>query len=103
MGDTDFELRNEDEDEDGNEKKKKKSKIGDVRLRSKAIVEKKLSILKSGLDHNPKSVKLSIKRLELSKEIMDSKTLNRQWRELLFLFPGMFPRIFAIIDFKPTL
>ena len=94
MGDTDFELRNE--DEDGNEKKKKKSKIGDVRLRSKAIVEKKLSILKSGLDHNPKSVKLSIKRLELSKEIMDSKTLNRQWRELLFLFPGIFPRIFGI-------
>ena len=87
-GDSDFQLNNE--NEDGSEKKKKKSKVGDVRIRSKAIVEKKLSIIKSALDHNPKSVKLSIKRLDLSKEIMDSTTLNTQWRELLFLFPGNF-------------
>lgn len=69
------------------EPKKKKSN-SNVMLRTKAIVEKKLSILKSALDHNPKSVDLSVKRLNLLKEvIMDSSTLNRQWKELLFLLP----------------
>ena len=67
--------------------KKKSSKTASVMVRSKAIVEKKLSILKSALDQNPKSVILSVKRLNLSKEILDSSTLNRQWKELIFLFP----------------
>ena len=67
--------------------KKKSSKNASVMVRSKAIVEKKLSILKSALDQNPKSVILSVKRLNLSKEILDSSTLNRQWKELIFLFP----------------
>ena len=67
--------------------KKKKNKNASVMVRSKAIVEKKLSILKSALDHNPKSVILSVQRLNLSKEILDSNTLNRQWKELIFLFP----------------
>ena len=70
-----------------NKKKKKSSKNASVMVRSKAIVEKKLSILKSALDQNPKSVILSVKRLNLSKEILDSSTLNRQWKELIFLFP----------------
>lgn len=67
--------------------KKKSSKNASVMVRSKAIVEKKLSILKSALDQNPKSVILSVKRLNLSKEILDSSTLSRQWKELIFLFP----------------
>ena len=88
LADSDFELQIANQMITTNTEKKKKSKDSKVFLRSKAIVEKKLSIIKSALDHNPKSVKLSIKRLELSKEIMDSTTLNRQWKELLFLFPG---------------
>ena len=90
LADSDFELDIANQMITTNTEKKKKSKDSKVFLRSKAIVEKKLSIIKSALDHNPKSVKLSIKRLELSKEIMDSTTLNRQWKELLFLFPGIY-------------
>ena len=69
-------------------KTSKASRERSVFIRNKAIVEKKLSILKTALDHNPKSVILYVKRLHLSKEIQDSKTLNRQWKELLFLFPS---------------
>ena len=69
-------------------KTSKASRERSVFIRNKAIVEKKLSILKTALDQNPKSVILYVKRLHLSKEIQDSKTLNRQWKELLFLFPS---------------
>ena len=89
MADSEFTLKeNNEDDPELNKKMKKKMKKGSVLIRSKAIIEKKLSILKTALDHNPKSVILSVKRLNLSKEIMDSSTLNRQWKELLFLFPG---------------
>ncbi len=75
------------EKSDGTDRKKKKSRHKEL-IRTKAVVERKLSILKKALDHNPKSVALSIKRLTLSKEILDSATINRQWKELILLFPS---------------
>ena len=88
LAETDFTITPDNPDGDQNEKSKKKSKTGNVLIRSKAIVEKKLSILKNALDHNPKSMNLYVKNLELSKEILDSDSLNRKWEELLELFPG---------------
>ena len=82
MADSEFMLETS-----SSKKKSKSSKSASIMVRSKAIVERKLSILKSALDHNPKSVILSVKRLILSKEILDSSTLNRQWKELIYLFP----------------
>ncbi len=53
-------------------------------------MEKKLAILKTAMEKNPSSVELGVKRLELSREILDAKTLDRQWKELIFLFPRSF-------------
>ena len=92
MAEAEFSLKSKDDDDGGDEEEvkvsKKKKKAGSLMVRTKAIVEKKLAILKTALDHNPKSVTLAVKRLELSKEILDSQTLDRQWKELIFLFPG---------------
>jgi hypothetical protein len=88
MADSEYILTKNESEENQEKKKKKKSQAGSVLIRSKAIVEKKLAILKSALNENPKSVPLAITRLNLSKEILDSSTLNRQWKELIFLFPG---------------
>ncbi|TRY74407.1 hypothetical protein TCAL_06336 [Tigriopus californicus] len=66
-------------------KKKKASK--NVILKQKALIEKKLAILKAAIDKNPQSIDLAVKRLDLSKEILDTATLDRQWQELIFIFP----------------
>lgn len=70
---------------DGSQKKKKASK--NVILKQKALIEKKLAILKAAIDKNPQSIELAVKRLDLSKEILDTSTLDRQWQELIFIFP----------------
>ncbi len=71
-------------------KKKKKAAGKNVILKQTALVEKKLSIIKAALDKNPKSLTLSIRRLHLSREIMETSVLDRQWKELIFLFPKNF-------------
>ena len=69
----------------------KKEKVGkNVVLRQKALVEKKLAILKAAIDKNPMSVELGVKRLEVSRELLEAKVLDRQWKELIFLFPRSF-------------
>ena len=69
----------------------KKEKVGkNVVLRQKALVEKKLAILKAAIDKNPMSVELGVKRLEVSRELLEAKLLDRQWKELIFLFPRSF-------------
>ena len=69
----------------------KKEKVGkNVVLRQKALVEKKLAILKAAIDKNPMSVELGVKRLEVSRELLEAKQLDRQWKELIFLFPRSF-------------
>ncbi len=74
--------------EAGQSKKKKAAK--NVVLKQRALVEKKLSILKAALDKNPKSTELAVKRLELSRELLETSVLDRQWKELIFLFPKNF-------------
>ena len=51
--------------EDGKERKKNKT------ARDNAIVEKKLSIIKSAMEKNPRSVELAMERLNLSKRISE--------------------------------
>ena len=79
-------------DDEGSDKKvsKKKKASRNVILKQKALVEKKLSILKSAIEKNPKSIRLAVKRLELSRELLDATTLDRQWKELIFIFPRNF-------------
>ena len=71
-------------------------------LKQKALVEKKLSILKVALEKNPKSIKLAVKRLALSREILDTHTLDRQWQELIFLFPRNFDLWHHYLSFMGT-
>ena len=70
--------------------KKKKAASRNVILKQRALVEKKLSILKTAIEKNPKSIPLAIKRLDLSRELLDDATLDRQWKELIFIFPRNF-------------
>ena len=55
------------EEEEKDRKREKKNAARNVVQKQKALVEKKLAILKTALDKNPKSIKLSVKRLHLSR------------------------------------
>merc|ERR1719186_1439768 len=71
---------------DENETRKSRKKRGEV-LRAKALTERKLAICKAAIEKNTRSIKLAVKRLELSKDLFDSKTLDQQWKELIFVYP----------------
>ena len=92
LGTTDFSkvksAGNEEPQEQAAKKDKKAEKAGNVLLRNRAIIEKKLSILKTASEKNPHSILIAVERLKLSKEIYDNATLDRQWKELIFMFPG---------------
>jgi len=51
------------------------------------VTERKLAICKSAIEKNSRSIELAVKRLELSKDLLDSKTLDQQWKELIFVYP----------------
>ncbi len=73
------------------EKETKKQKAAkNVVMKRNAVVEKKLAILKAALDKNPSSIRLAVRRLELSREVLETPVLDRQWKELIFLFPKNF-------------
>ena len=74
------------ESNDDKESKKARKKNGEV-LRAKALVERKLAICKSAIEKNTRSIDLAVKRLELSRDLFDSKTLDQQWKELIFVYP----------------
>lgn len=63
-----------------------KKKRGEV-LRAKAVTERKLAICRSAITKNSRSIELAVKRLELSRDLLDSKTLDNQWKELIFVYP----------------
>jgi len=73
------------EGDEGASAKTKKAR-GEI-LRAKALTERKLAICKSAIERNTRSVKLAVKRLELSRDLFDSKTLDQQWKELIFVYP----------------
>ena len=50
-------------------------------------MERKLAICKSAIEKNTRSIELAVKRLELSRDLFDSKTLDQQWKELIFVYP----------------
>ncbi|XP_067943035.1 nuclear exosome regulator NRDE2-like [Watersipora subatra] len=50
----------------------------------KLIQDKKLAILAQALKHNPSSLQLMLKRLELQSKSLDSADLNEEWRKLTF-------------------
>ena len=85
---TDFNKKVQNEGDTEEKLDKKAEKAGNVVLRNKATIEKKLSILKNASEKNPRSILLAVERLKLSKEIYDNETLDRQWKELIFMFPG---------------
>ena len=89
LAETDFTITPENPDgEEPRKLKKSQRERGNVVIRTKAIVERKLAILKSAMESNPRSVVLLVKRLNLQKEILeDSKTLNGHWEELISIFP----------------
>ena len=74
------------ESNDEKESKKSRKKNGEI-LRAKALVERKLAICKSAIEKNTRSIELAVKRLELSRDLFDSKTLDQQWKELIFVYP----------------
>ena len=86
--DTNFTSTPENEENKDVPVSKKTVKARNVLLQKKAVVEKKLSILKAASDKNPDSILLAVERLKLSKELYDNSTLDRQWKELIFLYPG---------------
>ena len=73
-------------EDDDKASKKTKAARGEI-LRAKALTERKLAICKSAIERNTRSVKLAVKRLELSRDLFDSKTLDLQWKELIFVYP----------------
>ncbi len=75
-------------DTEGGGRKRKAAR--NVVMKRNALVEKKLAVLKSALDRNPKNTDLAVKRLELSREVLETSVLDRQWKELIFLFPKNF-------------
>ena len=88
LGNNDFTSSNVQEGiEDEVKISKKTEKARNVILRNKAVIEKKLSILKTASEKNPRSILLAVERLKHSKEIYDNATLDRQWKELIFMFP----------------
>ena len=74
------------ESNDEKESRKSRKKNGEI-LRAKALVERKLAICKSAIEKNTRSIELAVKRLELSRDLFDSKTLDQQWKELIFVYP----------------
>ena len=87
LGNSDFISKKQDGGENDKRKDKKAESARNVLLRNKAVIEKKLSILKTASEQNPKSILLAVERLKLSKEIYDNETLDRQWKELIYMFP----------------
>jgi len=63
-----------------------KKKRGEV-MRAKAVTERKLAICRAAIQKNSRSIQLAVKRLELSRDLLDSKTLDQQWKELIFVYP----------------
>ena len=74
------------ESNDEKESKKTRKKNGEI-LRAKALTERKLAIVRSAIEKNTRSIDLAVKRLELSRDLLDSKTLDQQWKELIFVYP----------------
>ena len=74
------------ESNDDKESKKTRKKNGEI-LRAKALTERKLAICRSAIEKNTRSIDLAVKRLELSRDLLDSKTLDQQWKELIFVYP----------------
>ena len=74
------------ESNDEKESRKMRKKNGEI-LRAKALVERKLAICRSAIEKNTRSIDLAVKRLELSRDLLDSKTLDQQWKELIFVYP----------------
>ena len=74
------------ESNDDKESRKARKKNGEI-LRAKALVERKLAICRSAIEKNTRSIELAVKRLELSRDLLDSKTLDQQWKELIFVYP----------------
>ena len=74
------------ESNDEKESKKMRKKNGEI-LRAKALTERKLAICRSAIEKNTRSIDLAVKRLELSRDLLDSKTLDQQWKELIFVYP----------------
>jgi hypothetical protein len=88
LGNNDFTSSNVQDGIEGEVKiNKKTEKARNVILRNKAVIEKKLSILKTASEKNPRSILLAVERLKHSKELYDNATLDRQWKELIFMFP----------------
>ena len=56
-------------------------------LRAKALTERKLAICRTAIEKNTRSVLLAVKRLELSRDLFDSATLDEQWKELIWVYP----------------
>ena len=74
------------ESNDEKESKRTRKKNGEI-LRAKALTERKLAICRSAIEKNNRSIDLAVKRLELSRDLLDSKTLDQQWKELIFVYP----------------
>ena len=74
------------ESNDEKESKRMRKKNGEI-LRAKALTERKLAICRSAIEKNNRSIDLAVKRLELSRDLLDSKTLDQQWKELIFVYP----------------
>eukprot|EP00092_Neocalanus_flemingeri_P030332 GFUD01032927.1.p1 GENE.GFUD01032927.1~~GFUD01032927.1.p1 ORF type:complete len:1231 (+),score=335.13 GFUD01032927.1:198-3890(+) len=85
---------------DEKEPKKLRRKNGEI-LRAKALTERKLAICKSAIEKNTRSIDLAVKRLELSRDLFDSKTLDQQWKELIFVYPenvGLWKRYLLFVQ-----
>lgn len=54
---------------------------------SKAILEKKLSIIEKAIHSNPKSLNLMIQRLEMVKNIWEPERVSDEWKRMIFLYP----------------
>ena len=52
----------------------------------RACIEKKLAILNKALVANPSSLELKIHKLEIEQDVMDSRTLAKEWDNLLFVY-----------------
>ncbi|XP_005107028.1 nuclear exosome regulator NRDE2 [Aplysia californica] len=65
----------------------------DVRLKevyqpTRAVIEKKLSILEKALEANPSSLELRLAQLEQFQDIWDAEKLEKAWEDLLFIHPA---------------
>lgn len=57
-------------------------------LSSKALCEKKVSILEKALMKNPASVDLVLRHMRLVKDLWSPKDVKEKWKKLLFQFPN---------------